>query len=280
MASTFSYNDAVLVISLLYHGVDMQYQWHEFEYCKWPMHRWLPASYMFIFAFRLIHGLGTMHAAAGSGDFLLNLRHKGTLPRLLMSLTWLCVLPLFALWTLIGTYWLYDSRKSSRLCLPMGMPLIFIITWQALSYCWVFIHTTLGAFAWVLECRVRQTEDSLRAMEDGDVLERWGHVGQLSGYTALENDSLDGLTPEQIKELPEIRASELSLSHGAECSICLTDLRPADNLRQLASCGHTFHRSCIDLWLLRRADCPLCKRSILGSSDPPAFKSEIVHRNV
>lgn len=275
MISAFSYNDGVLVISLLYLSIDMQYEWHEFEHCKWPIHRWLLVSYIFILAFRLTHLIGTTYAAAGSGDFLLNLRHKGALPRTLMSLTWLGVLPLFAIWTLTGSFWLYDSKKSSNKCLPMGMPLCFIITWQTLSYCWILIHTTLGGVACVLEKRLRRTESSLRAVEDPDTLARWGQVSQLPGYTSLANNSLVGMTPEQIKELPETCASEAFVAEASECPICLLDFSPGDAVRRLDGCGHAFHRSCIDLWLLRRADCPLCKQCVTSKRDYPTSEIEM-----
>jgi len=269
MAPILTANDGVLVISLLYLSIDMQYQWHEFVGCSWPVHRWLLVSYFFILAFRSTHVLGSMFAAAGSGDFLLNLRHKDGLPRLLMSLTWLLVLPLFAVWTGIGSYWLWDSKRQSAKCLPMGMPLCFIIIWLVLSYAWILIHFTLGGVAWNLERRLRKTEDSFRALEDTDTLSRWGQVSQLSGYTSLDNNALGGLTPDQIKKMPEARASEIGLAEMTECSICLNELEPDDSVRQLSSCGgqcgHCFHRACIDLWLLRRADCPLCKQSVVAT---------------
>jgi len=287
MAPIFSLNDGVLFISLLYLSVDMQYQWAEFASCHWPVHTWLLFSYLLILVFRLTHILGTAYAASGSGDFLLNLRHKDTLPRLLMSLTWLLVLPLFAAWTGVGTYWLWDSRRLSERCLPMGMPLCFIIVWQVLSYGWILIHSTLGGIAWVLERRMQRTEASLREMEDPDTVSRWGSVSTMSSYTALANNSLGGLTPEQIKALPQAKASELQLADDCECSICLNELDDDDCVRQLCGCSHTFHRACIDLWLLRRADCPLCKQSVLadpgasdkaaGTAETPAFEVEHWH---
>mmetsp|Transcript_11623 Transcript_11623/g.19065 ORF Transcript_11623/g.19065 Transcript_11623/m.19065 type:complete len:281 (-) Transcript_11623:269-1111(-) len=275
MASTLSYNDGVLGISLFYLTIDMQYEWHDFDHCQWPVNRWLLASYIFILAFRFIHILGTEHAAASSGDFLLNLRHKKTVPKLLMSVTWLLLLPAFTVWTTIGSYWLYASKRASDKCLPVGVPLYFIITWQALSYTWVLIYTSLGGIAWVLERRLRRTEGSLRAVEDAETFARWGQVSQLLGYTVLANNSFEGLDPKQIKKLPEVRASEIDLSEECECSICLTEIHPDDAVRQLSGCKHTFHRSCIDLWLLRRADCPLCKRSVFNSDCPCTTDTEL-----
>jgi hypothetical protein len=162
----------------------------------------------------------------------------------------------------VGTFWLWESKRLSAQCLPMGMPLVFIVTWQALSYAWILIHATLGGVAWILERRVRTTEASLRSMEDSDTLARWGQVSMLPGYTALANNSLGGLSPDQIHELPEMPAAEAKLGEDSECSICLNDICQDDTVRLLSSCGHSFHRSCIDLWLLRRADCPLCKQSV------------------
>jgi len=285
MAPTLSMNDGVLVISLLYLSIDMQYQWHEFASCAWPVHRWLLVSYLFILAFRLMHILGSAHTDANSGDFLLNLRHKDTLPRLLLQLTWLCVLPLFVVWTGIGSYWLYESKMQSDRCLPMGMPLVFIVTWQAMSYAWIIIHSTLGGVAWVLERRLQRSEATLRAMEDPDTVSRWGQVSQMGGYTDLANNSLGGLTPDQIKALPEGTAPELNLGEDCECSICLNDIDGDDCARQLCGCGHHFHRACIDLWLLRRADCPLCKQSVLPKSaeavsDPTQAGFEVEHWHV
>jgi len=205
MAPIVSLNDGVLCMSLIYLSIDMQYQWAEFESCHWPVHTWLLVSYIFILAFRVTHILGTAFKTSGSGDFLLNLRHKDMLPRLMMTVIWVLVLPLFAAWTSVGTWWLYDSKRLSQTCLPMGMPLCFIIVWQVLSYAWILIHGTLGGIAWVLEGRLRRTEANLREMEDPDTVARWGAVSDLSGYTALANNSLGGLAPEQIKALPKQR---------------------------------------------------------------------------
>jgi len=273
MAPSLSLNDGVLTVSLLYLSIDMQYQWHEFASCHNPVHRWLLVSYIFILAFRLMHVLGSSQMATGTGDFLLNLRTKDALPKLLMSLTWLLVMPLFTIWTALGTFWLYDSKwghNANGQCLPMGMPLVFVVAWQGLSWAWIFIHATLGGVAWILERRLRRTEDSLRSMEDSDTLSRWGNVSQISGYTDLANNELKGLAPDQIKELPESVAGMLQLPEDAECSICLNGFEPSDAVRQLGTCSHTFHRSCIDLWLLRRADCPLCKQNVIPDSQVAA----------
>ncbi|EEA07693.1 zinc finger, C3HC4 type domain-containing protein [Cryptosporidium muris RN66] len=45
------------------------------------------------------------------------------------------------------------------------------------------------------------------------------------------------------------------------CIICLTDFSCSDLIRCLP-CNHSFHESCIDVWLLRSAVCPLCQQTL------------------
>jgi hypothetical protein len=47
------------------------------------------------------------------------------------------------------------------------------------------------------------------------------------------------------------------------CGVCLAEFDDGDELRVLP-CGHYFHQSCIDHWLLRSASvCPSCKQELL-----------------
>lgn len=42
------------------------------------------------------------------------------------------------------------------------------------------------------------------------------------------------------------------------CSVCLDEYAEGDQLLQL-TCGHMFHRPCIDLWLMEHRVCPCCR---------------------
>lgn len=54
---------------------------------------------------------------------------------------------------------------------------------------------------------------------------------------------------------------------GSECSICLCEYVCGEEVRTL-SCGHCFHRNCLDPWLLNhRNRCPLCLE-IVGLAAP------------
>lgn len=75
------YNDGILLLSLLYSSIDIRYEWESFSTCRRPIHQWLFVSFALVITFRLTHVLGMKTATLGSGDFLLDLRQKGTLPR-------------------------------------------------------------------------------------------------------------------------------------------------------------------------------------------------------
>jgi hypothetical protein len=47
----------------------------------------------------------------------------------------------------------------------------------------------------------------------------------------------------------------------ATCNICLEAFVNGDNVKTLP-CLHMFHTSCIDTWLTRKSECPLCKYSL------------------
>jgi len=283
MVQSLDLNDGILLVALSYSCVDLLCEWDVFTSCSRPLHKWLIVSYACVIAFRLTH-LAGVHTAGltetatdseagvpSAGDFLLDLRHKNTIPRVLASFTWLLALPFFTFWTLLGTSWLWAVVKETPQCVPTVTHLWFSGFWLALCYIWVSIHVALGVVAWILEKRVRRAEADLGQIEDADVRSRWGQVSQLSGFRSLQGAMEGGLTPAEIRALPSDTARrrdiEASEHECVECSICLNDLVSGDCVRHLPACGHTFHRSCIDLWLLRRADCPLCKHCVRGGED-------------
>jgi hypothetical protein len=273
MAQFVGYNDAVLFISLLYSCLDLQFEWDMFNTCAKPVHHWLLVSYACVLGFRLTHLLGSWSAQEGSPGvagttFILELRHKGALPRALSRFVWLMAVPFFAFWTLVGTSWLWTVRSDSPRCMPTDTHFWFSAFWLALCYIWISIYVALGVVAAVLEWRVRRAEGDLREIEDADVRSRWGEVSHLSGYDQLLGGPGQGLTAREILTLPCENAPDEGDAEAFEneCSICISAFEPGDRVRRLPGCSHTFHKSCIDLWLLRNPECPLCKRPVLSKS--------------
>ncbi|OQU86792.1 E3 ubiquitin-protein ligase EL5 [Sorghum bicolor] len=55
---------------------------------------------------------------------------------------------------------------------------------------------------------------------------------------------------------------------GAECAVCIAELRDGDEGRALPRCGHRFHAACVDAWLRRRhTTCPLCRASVVVAGE-------------
>ncbi|KAH3688507.1 hypothetical protein WICPIJ_000497 [Wickerhamomyces pijperi] len=52
----------------------------------------------------------------------------------------------------------------------------------------------------------------------------------------------------------------LTVSQSNQCQICLSGYQSSERIRKLTSCGHFFHKDCIDEWLVQgKNSCPLCR---------------------
>jgi len=252
------YNDAILLLSIAYSSYDIICKWDEFDGCVKPIQWQLIVSYILVVMFRVSHFVG-QHFAEDDEDFLLNFRHKKRVLQIIVNMTWMAILPIFIVWTALGTAWLYDLFSKSPECLPSGTQPWFLVFWQVLSYLWIVVHVTFCVIAVDLERRIRSAESDARELEnDGDVLQRWGRMSELSSYGAVPWVKKRGLSASDIKKLP----CRSHLGGPEECSICLNDIHEGDSERSLPGCGHSFHKACIDLWVLRCAECPLCKSEV------------------
>ncbi|XP_044494608.1 RING-H2 finger protein ATL16-like [Mangifera indica] len=80
-----------------------------------------------------------------------------------------------------------------------------------------------------------------------------------------------GLDESVIRDIPtcQFRREEGEDKNVYGCVVCLNDFQDQDMLRVLPNCGHAFHLDCIDIWLQSNANCPLCRKSISGSTRYP-----------
>ena len=66
-----------------------------------------------------------------------------------------------------------------------------------------------------------------------------------------------------MAEINDIEADEITeeQSHSLKeecCSICLDHFTTSTLVKKMG-CGHIFHQTCIDAWLVRKGECPNCK---------------------
>ena len=52
---------------------------------------------------------------------------------------------------------------------------------------------------------------------------------------------------------------------GGTCAVCLGDFEEGEELKTLPECMHSFHVSCIDMWLYSHTSCPICRASATPS---------------
>mmetsp|Transcript_37844 Transcript_37844/g.72782 ORF Transcript_37844/g.72782 Transcript_37844/m.72782 type:complete len:286 (+) Transcript_37844:2-859(+) len=70
---------------------------------------------------------------------------------------------------------------------------------------------------------------------------------------------------ERTEELPAAAAIACAATTdsntwiGESCPLCLEDMEHGDDIYALPRCQHAFHRACLQPWLAKKADCPLCR---------------------
>eukprot|EP00933_Yihiella_yeosuensis_P052498 TRINITY_DN50593_c0_g1_i1.p1 TRINITY_DN50593_c0_g1~~TRINITY_DN50593_c0_g1_i1.p1 ORF type:complete len:421 (-),score=89.00 TRINITY_DN50593_c0_g1_i1:82-1344(-) len=70
-----------------------------------------------------------------------------------------------------------------------------------------------------------------------------------------------GLFDSTLEEIPRFNWPPKESVSQTSCMVCLCDFELADECRRLP-CGHVFHTQCVDEWLRRCTDCPICKANV------------------
>ena len=61
-----------------------------------------------------------------------------------------------------------------------------------------------------------------------------------------------------LEVMPTTTPKNVVDSELLQCSICLSNYEEDDVIRVLV-CGHHFHKSCCDAWLVANPSCPVCR---------------------
>lgn len=118
---------------------------------------------------------------------------------------------------------------------------------------------------------------SLRNLLPPEVLEQLSHLPPGLQMLLLNTEALAGGYEERLTEVQEMlshrrgltdeainRVQRFTWSGGPEevqCMVCLSAFEQGDEVRKLP-CNHVFHATCIDEWLRRCTDCPICKANV------------------
>ncbi|CDU16722.1 hypothetical protein YYC_03672 [Plasmodium yoelii 17X] len=251
-----SFNDFILIVSVFYSICDIFMQWGEFSKCHKPIQLWLVISFISIVLYRLAHIL-SQYLSNNNENFIIY-RRNGP-PYIINAILIFILFPFFFIWNIIGTIWIYQIIKYTPKCLPKNNHPWFIVLWIILCYIWIFLYLFFISLSLYFEYQARLYERRLTNIQPNDFFSRWGYnidLMQDYGIYIYRN----GLNSKQINSLPYYYIN--NLPEDLKCSICLNDLQHNECARTLLLCNHTFHKACIDLWLIRSATCPNCKSPI------------------
>ena len=89
-----------------------------------------------------------------------------------------------------------------------------------------------------------------------------------SGFNASDYNRNSGLTESEISRLPRHfyrgqTQKEKRLNESRhKCCICMAELELNEELILLEKCSHRFHAQCLESWLNRSVQCPICRCAI------------------
>ncbi|MED6216931.1 hypothetical protein PIB30_012659 [Stylosanthes scabra] len=88
-------------------------------------------------------------------------------------------------------------------------------------------------------------------------------IASRSNLTMMER-GWHGLERTTVAKFPTKKYSDkfFSAAENSQCTVCLSEYQGEDILRILPYCGHSFHVTCIDLWLQQNSTCPVCRISL------------------
>ncbi|OIV98640.1 hypothetical protein TanjilG_12763 [Lupinus angustifolius] len=107
-----------------------------------------------------------------------------------------------------------------------------------------------------LECDGGWEFRVLLRWKDNNVILGWGSAvpNHISNHVHDENSG----EVTDVKYQKEAHVKEI----GGECPVCLSVFADGEEIRQLSVCKHSFHASCIDMWLSNHSNCPICRANI------------------
>lgn len=250
--ATLRFENVLFVVAPVLWAVAARQRRDDVDECDGPLHEWLFLISILTFGFAAALFIGRRFEEGALWWFVEPRTWAGWSA---FASTWALLLPCLVAATCMGVRRLVAlSEQSGRppACEERAGSNMVFITVAGLCALASLLYAVLVGTVWsAARCR-RANRAIIESVEDSDLVMRWGK--QKAGATM---ELCGGLTSEELTSLPRFTVC----SAGGSCSICLSALNEGDCARKLESCGHVFHRPCIDLWLLRCPRCPLCNAS-------------------
>lgn len=217
--------------------------------CYRPLNLWFGVSGLQVISFATAIIVGR---CAENGDKWWFVDPCSRVGKIAFTSTWAVLLPLLAGWTTLGMNWLSATLRETPDCFADSTYLTPTMYVSSLVVCGLAVaaYALFVVCVWDAERCRRANTIAIESVQDADLMCRWGPLAP-----AATMELCGGLTPEEISALPR----HIQSCDEDQCVVCLSDMAKGDHARALPGCGHVFHRACIDLWLLRKTTCPLCK---------------------
>ncbi|XP_073154331.1 RING-H2 finger protein ATL40-like [Henckelia pumila] len=76
-------------------------------------------------------------------------------------------------------------------------------------------------------------------------------------------------SPHVQARLVNVVYSAAAFQRTRDCAICLDSFQEGDNCSSLPVCKHLFHAKCVDRWIRKRPNCPICRSRVDLTSGLP-----------
>ncbi|KAL6275859.1 hypothetical protein ACE6H2_019460 [Prunus campanulata] len=137
---------------------------------------------------------------------------------------------------------------------PLWIDYLFVLFFPPLLTCFIF-----GSLYICCLCLVRIPIDDVEAQRN--------HPQQPHpppNYNPNQATAAKTPPPPAEKKASSFRHTKnqaIATNTDSECSICLGEFKDGEKCRQL-ECEHAFHEECIDQWLRKKIQCPLCRATV------------------
>ncbi|CAD6238672.1 unnamed protein product [Miscanthus lutarioriparius] len=138
---------------------------------------------------------------------------------------------------------------------------------RGMTACLVVVNVVLVALVYLYFWRVFSRKSSAASLSASNPMDHDDDASSTASTPPSSPPTSQDQHDRLVASLPTFVARSGS-GAGAECAVCIAELRDGDEGRALPRCGHRFHAACVDSWLRRRhTTCPLCRACVVVAAE-------------